>query len=80
MTSEGHGAGACRCRAPSPCFVLIVANPLSVQQDAVISLWDRNEPHLPGRPLLLQPSLQPGYLLAQRDRLLQPGQQDSGVR
>lgn len=61
-------------------FVLIGANPLSVQQNAVVSLWDRNKPQLPGRPRLLQPAVQPGYLLAQRDRLLQSGQQDSGVR
>nr|AHW56647.1 aryl-hydrocarbon receptor nuclear translocator 2 isoform H [Homo sapiens] len=56
------------------------ANPISVQQDSVISLWDWNEPHLPGRPLFLQPPLQPSYLLAKWECLLQSCQQDSRVR
>lgn len=74
------GEGACWGCWPSLRFVLIVANPLAVQQDSVFSLWDRNEPHISRRPLVLQPSLQSGYLLAQRERLLQPGQQDSRLR
>ncbi|XP_045417351.1 aryl hydrocarbon receptor nuclear translocator 2 isoform X6 [Lemur catta] len=52
----------------------------TVQQDPVVPLWDRNEPQLPSRPLFLQPSLQPSYLLAQRERLLRPRQQDPGLR
>lgn len=60
----------------SLCFVLMVANPIPVQQDSVITLWDRNESYLPGRPLLLQSSVQPSYLLTQWQCLLQPGQQE----
>lgn len=78
VTVAGHAARA----GPAPCLgsVLTVANPFSVQQDAVDPLWDWDKPQLPGRPLLLQPAVQPGHLLAQRERLLQPGQQDSRVR
>lgn len=60
--------------------VLTAANAPSVQQDAVLPVWDRGGPQLPGRPRLLQPAVQPRDLLAQRERLLRPGQQDSGVR
>lgn len=79
VTSLGHGVGPAG-DAGHLCFVLIIANPLSVQQDSVFPVWNWNEPHLPGGPFLLQSSLQPSYLLAQRERLLQSCQQDSRVR
>lgn len=82
VTHLGPRAGTCEPTGHVPLahFVLIIANVLSVQQDAVLPLWDWNEPQLPGRPCLLQPAVQPRDLLAQRERLLQSGQQDSGVR
>lgn len=76
--SDRPAAGAGPAPHLSP--VLIAANPFSVQQDAVDPVWDWDEPQLPGRPLVLQPAVQPGHLLAQRERLLRPGQQDARVR
>lgn len=78
-TSPGPGRGTAGTR-PSLRVALTVARAPSGQQDPVVPLRDRDEPQLPGRPRLLQPPLQPGHLLAQRQRLLRPGQQDPRLR